>query len=1290
MHPGLHFDNRFDIHMLAGAGGMGRVFRAHDRQSGQPVALKLLHAVEETALARFSHEARALARLEHPHIVRFVAYGVAPSGEPYLALEWLDGETLEQRLAREGLRLEETIELARRVSAALAAAHACGVVHRDVKPSNIFLPGGAVERVKVFDFGIARIAGATHGLTQAGTVLGTPGYMAPEQARGETESFDARADVFSLGCVLFECLTGRPAFQGAHAMALLAKLLLEEVPRARELRPEIPAALDALVARMLVKDSAERPADGQAVLTALDAMAQEDWVTETVLQQSPAAAVLTTSERRLISIVAIQADRPSLAPGATEPAAGTPYGLVEALRRAAAPLGARVEQLADGTAIAALTGTGNPSDQAARTARAALAARAVLADAKIVLVTGQAERSGRLPVGEVLERAAALLSRGPAPGRVLVDEATRALLGGRFDVLDVPGDAAVLRHERTGEEEVRTLLGKPSPFVGRERELRYLVDLVEDAFGEPRALVMLVTAPAGMGKSRLRHEVVRALRARHERLVVATGRGDIIGAGSAFGMLSSALRSGMQLEAGQPAAAQRARIAWIVEQYVGPTDVPRVAAFLGELAGIPFPDKDRPQLASARQNAQIMADQVRSAYVDFVRGVSRVNQALLVLEDLHWGDAPSIQIVDAALRALEGLPFVVLAFARPEVHELFPRLWTERGAQELRLRELPKKAAERLVCEVLGERIAPEDVPVLVERAGGNAFFLEELMRSAAEGRSSLPYSVVAMVQSRLDALGPELRRILRAASVFGEGFWVNGLRVLLGEEGTDVEGKLVELAARELIAPRAERRLAGEAEYAFRHALVREGAYAMLTDRDRALGHRLAADWLLGVGEQDPIVLAEHLERGGERVRAAAFYASAAEQSLTGGDVEAVFVRADRGLACGAGAEVQARLYAVRADARLEVLDYGRGHEDAMRALEMATPGSVTHVHALGTAIACAFMVARDALRHLLPLLLTTEPAVEAAAMLGRALLQTVGACLYSSSSDAAPYLHRVRQILEALEGRNPEAAAWCELTLAFIARIDDPWRALGHDRAAVEHFEAAGDRRSRTFAVLELGHSLAMLGALAEAEQLFERAFSEKSVESVTAHLGIAYRCTFFLASDKPQEILALVTATSGRNAPASGALSALFTHICAVEALIAVGKLAEAEEALAAGAGAELTDVTQVFRAYAYGALQLRKGMPREAAETAREALARPRAKAIFLFFLPEKLHLLLAESLHAAGDLDGARASIREARDELFARAATIPDPMYRRSFLENIPSRWRVIELARKWLVEDCG
>ena len=234
------------------------VHRALDEQSGQVVAVKLLHA--DTAspyiLEHFVREAEILATIQHPHIVSYVAHGTDESGRAFLAMEWLDGYDLAHRLQRGPLSLREAIQLVSAVASALKTTHAQQVVHRDLKPSNLYLPSGDIGRVKVLDFGIARrFLGSRRALTQTGVVVGTPEYMAPEQVRGE-RSVAAAADIFALGCVLYECLAGVPPFTGEQVVAVLAQILFESPPDLRQHRPNLPPTILELLPRMLAKSAA--------------------------------------------------------------------------------------------------------------------------------------------------------------------------------------------------------------------------------------------------------------------------------------------------------------------------------------------------------------------------------------------------------------------------------------------------------------------------------------------------------------------------------------------------------------------------------------------------------------------------------------------------------------------------------------------------------------------------------------------------------------------------------------------------------------------------------------------------------------------------------------------------------------------------------------------------------------------------------------------------------------------------------------------------------------------------
>jgi len=251
------FAGRYDIDEVVGAGGMSTVYKAHDRLLERAVALKVLHPQYEQDAEhahRFQYEARAVAQLSHPNIVTVIDRGEA-DGRHFIVFEYVEGENLKQLAGRLGpLPVRDAVGLALQVAAGLAFAHDHGIVHRDVKPQNVLVTAGG--DAKVTDFGIARSLHGDLGVTLTGTVLGTTSYLSPEQASGKPAT--ATADVYSLGVVLFELLTGDVPFPGDNFVTVAVRLLNEPPPSVRARRPDVPVRLAAAVDRALAKDPASR------------------------------------------------------------------------------------------------------------------------------------------------------------------------------------------------------------------------------------------------------------------------------------------------------------------------------------------------------------------------------------------------------------------------------------------------------------------------------------------------------------------------------------------------------------------------------------------------------------------------------------------------------------------------------------------------------------------------------------------------------------------------------------------------------------------------------------------------------------------------------------------------------------------------------------------------------------------------------------------------------------------------------------------------------------------------
>ena len=281
---------RYRIERVLGRGAMGVIYKAHDPAIDRPVAIKLVRAdlldggERDEYLARFRQEAQAVGRCTHPNIVALYDYATH-EGNPFLAMEYVEGVSLAQALERgTRFRPDEAAFIMVQVLEGLGCAHELGVVHRDVKPANVLLlPGG---RVKVTDFGISRIGGST--LTQAGSVIGTPSYMSPEQCRGD--AVDHRGDLFSAGVVLFELLTGEKPFAGRTFTEVVKQLLYDEAP---DLRGRVPDHLAAVVRRALAKRPQDRFSSALAMADALRAGGLAAAPEATVVQAQPAARPAT-------------------------------------------------------------------------------------------------------------------------------------------------------------------------------------------------------------------------------------------------------------------------------------------------------------------------------------------------------------------------------------------------------------------------------------------------------------------------------------------------------------------------------------------------------------------------------------------------------------------------------------------------------------------------------------------------------------------------------------------------------------------------------------------------------------------------------------------------------------------------------------------------------------------------------------------------------------------------------------------------------------------------------------
>ena len=1128
LESGETVDARFDVEATAGAGGMGCVYRCRDQAGGGPVALKVMGIGGKSNRARFAREVRVLSELRHPNIVRYVSHGSLPDARPYLAMEWIEGPDLGRAIAERQLSVSDALSLFRRLSDALGEAHARGIIHRDIKPENVILQDGKLDSPKLVDFGLAREVDPSRAITKAGAMVGTPAYMAPEQARRDSEP-DARSDVFSLGCVLFECLAGHPAFRGPNMVSVLCKILLDAPPWLGDVRQDLPEPLVALVAQMLDKDPEKRPPDATAVR---DALASIDAARASRVSRQPA---LGEGEQRYISVII--AGWPHADSQHTPPTTLGMPRVMRGVRRAVEPFDTEIHQMVDGTVVLMLRGGGAAQDRVGRAARCALAIRAMVPEEPVVMATGRGMLLARQPIGAVIDEAASLLHaaamgrqlqadtvakavtvpgvsrapsvpRPPVPMAIQIDDVSARLLDARFQVDQTEG-----RFELRGYDaepiEPRTLLGRVMPCVGRNRELAIVRAAWDECIEESAAQAVVVTGEAGIGKSRLVRQWVSELYEGKDRPLVLSVRADPMGAGGAFGMIARLVRAAAGAHGGLDDGEVQGKLHALVARQVAPADRQRVADFLCEMVGVGPADADSVSLRAARHDPVLRSDQIRRAFIDWLAAEAQARPLVIVLEDLQWGDVPTVELVDAALRALEDCPIYVIALARPEVEESFPNLWAGRNATRLGVGPLRKRAAVQLVRTALGD-VDDGTAEMIAERSGGHPFLLEELVRAHAENRSEVPDTVLASLQARFDDFSPSLRLVLRAASIFGDVFTPDAVSALVGDQAPDTLGLLRTLVEREVLVYEEVRDGLAPHAMSFAQGLWRDAAYASFTEDDRKLGHGLAAAWFERHRPRDARAIGEHYALGEAPERAAHHFAVAARHALQGGDFQAALDLVGRARAHGGGEG--GGLHVVEAVAHKWRGDNEAAARAAEQAVQQLAPGRVEWLEAVGEGIAACGKLGRgDALvAHAARLTEVSAANDEADRARVIALCRAITQLVLAGRTDQADPLLRFLQdgqVDTSIEGWVFEARA------VRAGSAQDPGARIEMAQRAAACFEAAGDVRNACLQLTSVGFGLNEAGAYQRAHDALEEAIAlgtrmalDNAVATAQAQLGRA----------------------------------------------------------------------------------------------------------------------------------------------------------------------------------------
>ncbi|MBL8743917.1 MAG: AAA family ATPase, partial [Myxococcales bacterium] len=792
-------------------------------------------------------------------------------------------------------------------------------------------------------------------------------------------------------------------------------------------------------------------------------------------------------------------------------------GTIDAVYGEVLKHGGWAERLVDGSIVVTLPGHGPVLEQAARAARCALSVSHALPAHPIALVTGRADVTGGFPVGKVIDRGVRLLAKrvtraaegSPFEG-ITIDDVTAGLLDRRFEISALETGFSLVSERETGDAPP-TFMGKTQPFVGRESDLARLTAAYEACASTEKAHAVLIIGDPGAGKSRLGHELVLNLEARLPTPLVLVGRGSSHLGDLPMGVIAGALSQLFGLHEQEGLDVARHRVRARVGRNVPRADRDRIAGFLGELLGVSFPDETHPTLAAARLDSVKMGDLIRAAWEELLSAELSAGPVLLMVDDIHLADAASVDLIDSALRVFADAPLFVIGLARREVDAAFPQLWASRSTTRLELGRLSRADAVRICHHVLGEGVPEPELDRLVTQADGNPFYLEELLRTVADGRGGrVPETLLAMVQARLDALDPDARRLLRACSVFGDSCSLGAVKFLVGEaDAADALSTITKLCDAELLVSSGTGTTTGDTKVSFASALIREAAHATLTDEDRKLGHRLAAEWLeKSSSGRDAAVIADHFEQAGELHRAGAYFARAAEVAIESHDFTGALARAERGANAGVAGPLLGRIRLLQSEAHRQLGNNAPMQARAREALTLLPHRSPPWWGALANGVQASLRMGDRASVNELASMVGPPPFGE----------------LPSGATRAAHYLHvgglggladaLLAQVMSNIGDffRDPAKWAWAyraHSTRAVFA--GDTGTAAEQLELAIRAFEVGGDVREAASEGVNLGLLRLDLGLNDEARKTLRDClarFERLALRHLTAHacIGLA----------------------------------------------------------------------------------------------------------------------------------------------------------------------------------------
>ena len=864
---GNFFAGRYELVEKLGRGGMGEVYKVKDLKLKRYVALKFLPpelSGYEEAKLRFIQEAQTASVLDHQNICTVYEIDETEDGQMYIAMAYYEGETLKNKIKRGPLPFAEAINIVLQVAQGLSKAHGKGIVHRDIKPANVIETSDRV--LKIVDFGLAILAREAR-LTRTAAVEGTIAYMSSEQAKGE--NVDLRTDLWSLGVVFYELLTGQLPFQGENVQSMLYSIINKTPIPPMDLRKDIPEEAERIVMKCLRKPQKERYPSANRLISDLiklkKSLEKEDFADKKKLKARK------ETERRQATVLfgEILGYSEMLESLETEEAALVMNRCFAILDSTIKKYGSRIEEITGGSFMV-LFGTPQAIEDAPKKAiNAAIELHNSLnrfnkeeslkvpLDIQIGVNTGTvivgaiSADKGYSVMGEAVNLASQLkniskkgsIHVGPLTYRYTKDDFEYAtlkpvLLKGRakpvplFKLLSV---RERVYRARLGEERMIY-----SEMVGRERELDKLMLHVLKAINGEGSIINLI-GEAGIGKSRLVAELSK--KDELKKGLLLRGRALSFGANLSFHPIIDLLKSWARIKEDDPPGTSAQKLEHLIRK-VFPEGGSEVFLFIATLMGLKLTGEFAERIKGIEGEA--LEKLILKNFRELIVKAAEIRPIVFVLEDLHWADLTSINLLESLYRLAENNHVLFINVMRPDYKETGERiLRTIRNRYpdyhaSIYLKPLDANQCETLIGNLLNVRALPAHIRELIaKRAEGNPFFIEEVARSfidegvveiedghfrVTEKIDSvvIPETINEVIMARVDRLDEQTKSLLKIASVIGRNFFY---KILTEVASTieEIDDKLEYLKEVQLIK---EHRRMKELEYLFKHALAREAVY--------------------------------------------------------------------------------------------------------------------------------------------------------------------------------------------------------------------------------------------------------------------------------------------------------------------------------------------------------------------------------------------------------------------------------------------------------------------------------